>query len=80
MDRKKEVVRAVLSLILLAVIVTIIMVIIWQLVQWFDAIGIEFGYFGWNIMSTANGVLIGIGAGFSFVIAKRLFNITIFDK
>ena len=32
------------------------------------------------IIQAANGVLMGIGIGFGFVVAKRLFDITIFDK
>ena len=80
MEKKKEVIRAILSLILLAVIITLIMVIIFLLIQGLQAIGIDFGYFNSIIVNATNGVLIGIGVGFGFVVAKRLFDITIFDK
>jgi len=80
MEKKKEVLRAILSLILLAVIITLIMLVIFLLMQGLDAIGISFGYFSSIIITSVNGVLMGIGIGFGFVIAKRLFDITIFDK
>ncbi len=80
MEKKREVVRAIISLILLAVIITLIMVIIFLIVQGLGKIGIDLGVFSSIIINATNGVLIGIGIGFGFVVAKRLFDITIFDK
>ena len=79
MEKKNEVTKAVLSLILLAVIITVIMVVTFLILQGFNEIGINLGYFSATIWTSINGVLIGIGAGFGFVVAKRLFGIT-FDK
>jgi len=79
MEKKREVIKAIISLILLAIIITIIMVVTFLILQGFDTIGIELGYFSATIWTGINGVLMGIGAGFGFVVAKRLFDIT-FDK
>ena len=75
-----EIVRAILSLILIAVLAVVIMVIIWQFLEALGNIGIKFGVFSIYIINAVQGVLMGIGAGFGFVVAKRLFDITIFDK
>lgn len=79
MEKKKEILKAIISLILLAVIITLIMIIVFLLVQGLSKIGVDLGYFSSIIINAVNGVLIGIGVGFGFVVAKRLFDIT-FDK
>lgn len=48
-------------------------------IQGLDNIGIELGFFTSYVVSVINGLSIGIGAGFGYVIAKRLFD-AIFDK
>lgn len=55
------------------------MVITFLLFQGLDMIGIDFGYFTSYIINVVNGLSIGIGVGFGYVIAKRLFD-AIFDK
>ncbi len=79
MEKKKEVIKAIISLILLAVIITIIMVVTFLILMSLDEIGISLGWYSGYIWYCIMGVLAGIGAGFGFVIAKRLFDVT-FDK
>ena len=77
MEKKREVIKAIISLVLLAIIIMLIMVVTFLILQGFDTIGIELGYFSSTIWSSMNGVLIGIGVGFGFVVSKRLFDITL---
>ena len=60
-------------------LLTLVMVITFLLFQGLDMIGIDFGYFTSYIINVVNGLSIGIGVGFGYVIAKRLFD-AIFDK
>ena len=79
MNKKNDVIKAIISLTLLAVIITIIMVVTFLILTGLDEIGIFSRLYSGYIWYGIAGVLAGIGAGFGFVIAKRLFDFT-FDK
>ena len=79
MEKKKIILTTLISLILLSIIITLVMFTTFLLIQGLRNIGIDLGFFTSYVITIVNGLSIGIGVGFGYVIAKRLFE-AIFDK